>query len=110
MASTQVAAVSKNPYMDTPHDNDPITFGVILKYLGMLFAGIFSFIAIWVSKKIFGWITKQFEERVQRIENAVKKVEEFSKRFESLEANDKEMIEQLKDIDKRVTEIEKKIK
>lgn len=95
--------------MDSPHDNDPVTFGIILKYLGMVFAGIFSFVGIWVAKKIFGWITKQFEERVQRIENAVDKVEGLSKRFDSLEKSDVEIIKRLDDIDTRVKKIEKRL-
>ena len=109
MTTTQVVDVYNHTPMDAPHDNDPVTFGVILKYLGMLFAGIFSFIAIWVAKKIFGWITKQFEDRVKRIEDAVSKVEAFSDQFKTLEKNDAKIFEQLKDIDNRVKHIEKKL-
>lgn len=111
MAATQVADVSVYPKaMDAPHDNDAITFGMFLKYLGMLFAAVFTFIAAWVGKKLFGYISSKLEEDMKEVKDTMNQIKTFVSKIEGLEKSDAAILEEIADIKKRLSEVEKLVK
>ena len=92
MATTQVADVSVYPIkMDTPHDSDPLTFGMFLKYLGMLFAAIFTFIAAWVGKKLFGYISSKLEKDMEEVKETMAQIKVFVSTIDKLQKTDVEI-------------------
>lgn len=118
MVTTQVADVSEYPNdMDTPQDSDSLTFGMLLKYLGMLFAAIFTFIAAWVGKKLFGYISSKLEEDMKEVKDTMNQIKDFvskiadlEKNDERLEKNDAAILLEIADIKNRLTAVEQKMK
>lgn len=115
------ANVIHTPNMDTPHDNDPVTFGTILKYLGTILIAILIFVFGWIGRLITRWATKQFESYVKRIEQAVDKVETLSQKLDSLAKADADLTERVGlleqelesfklSVDKQLEEIKSKMK
>lgn len=111
MATTQIADVSVYPPpMDAPHDSDPITFGMFLKYLGMLFAAIFMFIAAWVGKKIFGYVSNKLEEDMTEVKDTMNQIKVFISKVEHLEQTDVQILAEIAELKARITAVEQKVK
>lgn len=71
-----------------------------LKYLGYLFVALLTMLFGWIAKLIGNWITKKFNEYVERIENAVGKVEDIAKDIKQLKESDTEILRRLDEAEK----------
>lgn len=71
-----------------------------LKYLGYLFVALLTMLFGWIAKLVGNWITKKFNEYVERIENAVGKVEDIAKDIKQLKESDTEILEEIESLKK----------
>lgn len=81
-----------------------------LKYLGYLFVALLTMVFGWIAKLIGNWITKKFNEYVERIEKAVGKVEDIAQDIKQLKESDAEIIKRLdqaEEAQKKHAEIQK---
>jgi len=97
MAQTLCLSDSDREIMAEAQDN-AVQEG--LKYLGYLFVALLTMLFGWIAKLIGNWITKKFNEYVERIENAVGKVEDIAKDIKQLKESDTEILRRLGEAEK----------